>query len=313
MNVLSQSQADEIRTLLNDTPEDQNKVIYDGKTMPRAEAMKLADAVQVHAQGTAYFDPADTADEFVSPLFKARVWSSMAWSADMACINAARDLFYSIREMREDTIDDFNDFINEIAEVKASEDFAEGLGYEENAGKLTQLSQLIGLREIWHDRADTTASDAGTRHAPKTLEELMDAEKKRTVDSHISANIELRASFAADGDPVLEKTMIEQLTKKQNALFDEQHKNRRKLAPAVRNLVRIADYRRTKDAVQFHYLADEVQLRLINGTRSAISRAMDDLASLRGVTTEDYTLILREGYAAIKHLDQIIASPKFSR
>lgn len=286
---------------------DTDKVIFEGEVRPRAEVNAEIERRQVESRNT-YFDPQDLVGEISNPHLKYKLRSSMAWSLDNACINAARGLFYSMRATKGDSIDDFNEFINDIAEISANEAYNVDLGFEENSGTLQQLSQLLVLRGTWHDLAETSAKVIGVKYAPRELEELMANEKPRTLGEDASLNLETLARAMTRKNPERFQQIFELLTKQQTTKYANQHKTRVLTAPAVANIFAVADYRRDVAEVAFHELAKDLQNRLILGTKSAAERAVVDLADWKGVTTAAYAMLCVEAFDLVDTLEALLAN-----
>lgn len=233
---------------------------------------------------------------------------SLAWSVDTACINLARDMFYRMRATKSDSIDDFNEFINDIAELKANEAYNEDLGFEENTGTLQSLSMLLVLREQWHDLAETSAKVLGIKYAPKTLEELMANEKPRTLSEDATLNLEVLAKAMTRKSPDRFQQTYELLVKQQANTYQNQFKTKLITAPAVANIFSVADYRRDKAEVAFHELGTETQNRLTLQTKGAAERALVKLANWKGVTTAAYAMLTVEAFDLIDRVDAILAA-----
>lgn len=303
MQVITPEIAALVRQQVEGAP-DTDKVIFEGVRVPRAEANAEIERRQVESRNT-YFDPQDAVGELANPHLKYRVRSSMAWSLDTACINKARGLFYALRSAKSDSIDDLNDFINEIAEISGNEAYNVDLGFEENSGTLQQLTQLLVLREQWHDLAETSAKVVGVIYKPRSLEELMAAEKQRTVGDEAVVNLEILAKMATRKTPERYEQVLEMLVKGQANKYKRQHETRVLTAPAVANIFSVADYRRNDAEVSFHQLADDAQHRLVLCTKSATERALSDLADWKGVTQIAYAQLCAEGFDLIDLLEEV--------
>lgn len=286
---------------------DSDKVVFEGNVVPRAEANAEIERRQVQSRHT-YFDPQDLVGEFASPHLKYKVRSSMAWSIDNACITAGRNLFYGMNQERAETIDDFNEFISKVAEVSANESYNVDLGFEENTGNLQLLSMLLVLRRQWHDSALTAAKALpGVKYEPASLEALMAKEKQRTLDEDTLVKTETLAKMACRRHPDRYEATLAMMLKAKEARYKKQHEGRKLTAPAIANLFTVAEYRGNADEVAFHQLADELQLRLINGTKSAVERALEDLAEWKGITSVAYAQLCAEGFDALDDLEKVIA------
>lgn len=285
------------------------------------DAHVSADTGSVHKPAMSahtYFDVQDTIESILHPMLRAMVLGSMAWSIDIACINKARDTFYAARKITTDngestTIDKFNEYINSVAELAANEQYSEELGFEQNAGALQELAIMSGLRTKWHDISDTAYAAAKMKNETKTIEELIASERVRTVDGDTSANLEALAAFACRGKADRLPLVTAQLIKEQNARYAQQHKDRQLVAPAVINIINMANYRVAgEDNQQFYQLALETQRRLIISIRAAVIRSMNTLATWRLPAGEYATSVLPDGYDVVDALDVVLNSPKFN-
>lgn len=268
------------------------------------------------AQSTyAHYDVMDTIENVTHPMLRAMVLGSMEWSVSAAIINLARDTFYRLRDAQqhtETTIDDFNEFINTVAELKANEQYNQTLGFEENGGAMQQLALLVGIKHHWYDLAEIAHGSAKMRFAPRTYEELIASEKVRSVDDEMKTNLEALAAFASRGDAKRAEVAKEQLLKQQQFKFASQHASRQLVAPAVVNIINMAEYRNAGAQPEFWQLPVEMQERLITSTRKAIERTLETLATWRGITAVEYaTAILPDAFAAIDELDTVLKAPKF--
>lgn len=292
-------------------------------TTALAQALQDANIVTAPVSNYIHFDPIDVIDDIKHPMLKAMVLGSMEWSVKTACINLARDVFYKVRAAMADTtnaIDDFNEFINVIAEMKANEQYNNDLGFEENTGALTQLAMLTTIGQHWYDLADTAHGAAKLAFKTKTYLELIASEKVRTLDSEAVINIEALAEFASrrgSGEITPEK-LAERTKRTKEAIANKikfsyaaQHATRQLVAPAVINIISMAEYRATEE-VEFWQLALEAQQRLLTSTVKAVERNVETLATWRGITTLEYaSQIMPDAFTAIDQLELVLASPKF--
>lgn len=286
--------------------DDSDKVIFEGNVTTRGAAAEEITKRQIESRNT-FFDPQDLVGEIANAHLKYELRQSMAWTLDMQCIAQARDLFYRMRATKADSIDDFNEFINDIAEISANEAYNVDLGFEENSGTLQSLSQLLVLREQWHDMAETASKLVGTKYAPRTLEELMANEKPRTLNEDTSLNLETLAKAMTRKNPERFQTTYELLVKQQANTYANQHKTRVLTAPAVANIFSVADYRRDVAEVHFWELSSELQLRMIQQVKAAAERAVIKLANWKGVTTAAYAMLTVEAFDLMDALDAVAA------
>ena len=279
-------------------------VIYEGIQMTREEANAKQDAAQVHQQDT-YFDPLDLVEN-TNAYLKYEVLSGMAWRLDNTCIATARSLFFGMRTARHDTIDDFNEFINEVAELKANESYNVDLGFEENAGLLQSLSMLLVLRKHWHDHAEMAGVVIGAKYAPKTLEELVDSEKKQELRGDDAIKLEMLAKIATRKHPDRYDQVLTTLKQREAQRAERTFETRKLTAPAVKSIFCVAEYRGGDD-VAFHQLSDELRARLLLQTKGAFELAVERLATRKAVTTVAYAVATVEAFDAMDRLDAVIA------
>jgi hypothetical protein len=307
MQVLNRESADIIRNQLDtEGADDGDKVIFEGSVTSRGAAAEEITRRQVESRNT-FFDPQDLIDEIANSHLKYELRQSVAWALDMQCISQARDLFYRMRATKADSIDDFNEFINDIAEIKANESYNVDLGFEENTGTLRSLSMLLVLRTQWHDKAETAAKVVGTKYAPRTLEELMASEKPRTLNEDTSLNLETLAKAMTRKNPERFETVHQLLIKQQANTYTNQHKTKVLTAPAVVSIFNVAEYRNEFAEVAFHELGKDLQVRMTQQVKAAAERAVVKLANWKGVTTAAYAMLTVEAFDLMDALDAMIA------
>lgn len=285
---------------------DDDIVLLNGHQTNRKDALAQIEKRQAESRNT-YIDPIDMIENLSNRYLKYKVMGSMAWTLDTACINAARKLFYGMQNVKAESIDDVNEFINEIAEIEGNESYNVDLGFEENSGTLQILSQLLVLRAQWHDKAETFASPIGMTYAPNTLEELMAKEKVRNIDEDELVNTETFAKLATRKKPEQYERVLKTMLEARAKSYKKQHDSRKLTAPAVANLFSVAEYRGDHHEVQFHTLANEIQKRLLNGLLSATKRAMDELCNWKSVTRTDYAVLCTEGFDLVDEVEAILA------
>lgn len=285
---------------------DDDIVLLDGHQTNRKDAIAQIEKRQAESRNT-YIDPIDLIEKLSNRHLKYKVMGSLAWTLDTACINAARKLFYGMKDAKAESIDDVNEFINEIAEIEGNESYNVDLGFEENSGTLQILSQLLVLRPQWHDKAETFASPIGMTYAPNTLEELMAKEKARNVDEDELVKTETFAKIATRKKPEHFERVLKTMLEAKARNYKKQHDNRKLTAPAVANLFSVAEYRGDHHEVQFHTLANEIQKRLLNGLLGAVKRSMEELGNWKSVTLTDYAVLCAEGFDLIDEVEAVMA------
>ncbi len=271
-----------------------------------------------------YYDPMDDLDSrLTAGELKARTFASMAWSIDMMCINTARALFYDVyRETTEvNSVDAFNAYMKNVAELNNRGAHTEEIGFE-NADAWDTLIMLMSLRNVWHDWASKSSLRG---YEPKQLMELMANEKQQAVNSLDRSKLQMMAEFSAEGDAVMTKSMLQRMEEMQNLRFKDSFELRRKLIPAINEiLVRASTVLKTTGNIrfgkaddpdgeaEFHMLPVLTQYRLIANASRAVERTLTDLGTNRAVTMMEYAAYFREGSAAMKALNEVLKAPKFN-
>lgn len=318
----------------NDSHE--GKLIFEGKIATRTDAIAEITARQIAQRGTAYYDLIpELKDLLTTPMLRARVLSSMAWTLDVNIINTARSVFYdTYKDVTEtQSIDGMSDFISAMSEMRANENYMEDLGFELNTGRLQSLTMMLHLSREWHDAAESAAVDANMKYSAKTFAELLASEKPQQVDTLSRTKIRalVRAMVLGDeeaefvdqceADNVLDQPryleLLAQLTeaetlmiKKQEEDYRQMFEQRQKVSPAVERIIQYGSYRDCDDA-NFWQLAVDTQYRLIQSASRTVQRVMQDLASYKSIPMVEYLVIIKESKAAIKALNEVLASPKF--
>lgn len=282
---------------------------------------ETASQIETRPQSTyAHYDVLDTVENNIKhPLLKAMVLGSMEWAINMICISSARGAFYRARALDVDNsvqsdtaIDELNNFVNTIAELKANEQYNTDLGFEENAGDMQQLALLLPLRQRWYDIADTAHGAAKMAFKSKSFEELLASEKVRTLDVDSALKIGAMTDMLCKGDAAKAKRVTDLMLAQQQSKLAQSHQTNKLIAPAVLSIIRMAEYR-NEEAPEFWQLSIDTQKRLINNTRASIERTIATLATWRSVSQFEYaSSVLLDGFAAIDELDAVLASPKFN-
>lgn len=299
-------------------------VSYKGEFMSRTSMEAMANAAAADegkektiTHGVSYFDLSNTLQEvLVHELLKARVLSSMAWSIDTAAINVARNVFWDAHAeaTSSGSIDDFNNFVNKMADMRANENYVEDLGFELNAGPLKSLALMLKLSQSWHDAATGAAAAAGIRYTPKTFELLLATEKPQAVRADTVAK--LHAAVDAmyedeDADPAEIADAKAKMVEMQRIRSIDQHDSRQRITPAVLKIIDYAGYHGTGED-QFWQLPIDMQARLIGQASSAIDRSLSDLASYSKISQMEYIGIIKEAKAAMRRLNETVKSGKFA-
>jgi len=300
-------------------------VSYQGQMVTRAEMEVLANEADAAAAenapvsyGTAFFDLFPTLEDLlVHPLLRARVLSSMAWILDTTAINTARSVFWDVHKEASEAghIDDFADFLNRMAEMRANENYVEDLGFELGAGKLQSLTLLLKLSQKWHDAAQGASVGANIKYVPKSFEMLLASEKAQAVDALTTAKLEALVDAVYEGEAHTAEEVAESkklLAAQQAERMAQMHATRQKISPAVLRIIAYASYRDESEAEEFWQLPIEVQTRLVNNAISAIDRTLTDLAAYKSITAIQYIGLIREAKAAKARLGEVLRSGRFA-
>lgn len=245
---------------------------------------------------------------------KARVVSSLAWSLDMKCINAARAIFFRTynESLETGTIDAFNDFVNAMSEVRQNSAHLTEIGFDKSDA-FGDLVELLNMRKFWHDRASAVATRV---YEPKSLMAQVYAEKLREPSALDRSKLGMRAKFMAGDDAELEAKLMANLLNMSAEGLARQHELRQKTRPAI---VRILDEAANRSVIQydgeapeFGTLSTEMQRSFIESAMASIDRALNDLASARQVTVDDYAVACRDGILLQRQLKAVLASPRMT-
>lgn len=269
-----------------------------GNIMTNSVATALADAGITTARVFTRYANLDLLEvlktKIIHPALKARVFASMAWMVDVTAINQARIIYYQMfHDAQLNGIDSYNEFMARFDELMRDFD-----GQDTNA---LSLRKLLGMRNEWHDAAESAAGEAKVRYAQKSFEDLLLAEKPQRVDTMTRTNLELLAGAIA---PTNKDATIELLTKRQQMVNESRHESRRETMPFLLTIIDAAG-RALEDGVQFHELTLELQERLVDAAAKTVERALEDLATNRKLTTIEYASIIQEALAAANELRQI--------
>lgn len=299
-------------------------VSYQGQMVTRAEMEVLANEADAAAAenapvsyGTAFFDLFHTLEDLlVHPLLCARVLSSMTWILDTTAINTARSVFWDVHKEASEAghIDDFADFLNRMAEMRANENYVEDLGFELGAGKLQSLTLLLKLSQKWHDKAQGASIGAGIKYVPKSFEQLLAGEKAQSVDALTTAKLNALVDATFDGEDSTPEE-IEQAKKlvatQQSERLAAMHASRQMISPAVLRIIAYADYHDSSEADEFWQLPVELQARLINNAISTIDRTVTDLAAYKSISALEFIGLIKEAKGAKTRLNDVLKTTKF--
>lgn len=282
-----------------------------------AAVLAVAPAVDEVIHGTAFYDLFDSLDEvLVHPMMKARVLSSMAWMLDTSIINTARSVFWDTQASAAEAghIDNFNDFINAMANMRTNENYVEDLGFELGAGRLQQLSLMLKLSQTWHDKAEQSAVVAGIKYTPKSFEVLITSEKVQTVDVLTKSKLDALIDATFDGEehtPEEVAAAKAMLLKQQQERMTLMHASKQAVAPAVLRIIAYGGYRDC-DLSEFWQLTIESQVRLITAAVRGIDRTMTDLSAYKSITVIEYVGMIKEAKVAQRVLNEVLRSPRYA-
>jgi hypothetical protein len=268
--------------------------------------------------GVAFFDIQEMlATDLPHPLMHARTLSSMAWSIDTTILNVARGLFFKAHKesMETNHVDNFNDFISLMSEMRANENYVEDLGFALESSSVQELCTLLSLSQRWHELADDSCRNAKIKYSPKSFEELLKAERPQAIDQLTERKIKALVALTMEGSGSTadELTEFETMVMNQRrAQFESMHETRQKIIPAVLRLIDYAKYHSHGDSTEFWQLSLESQVRLISSTRKTIDRVLTDLSSYRSITELEFIGMIREAKAVAKQLDNVLNTGKFA-
>lgn len=264
-----------------------------------------------------FFDLFDTLDDkLMDGELKSRVFASLAWVCDMQAINAARGVFYEtyVEETEVNTIDAFNEFVVNCAEIAANDQHGREIGFS-GSNSWGKLMQLLRLRVDLHDQAGRYAT---RRYDPKSLSAIMANERQQQISNIDRQKVEAMAEAMADGDDELKKLMVEQLLLVHGERFQKSFETRRKTAPAIMGVITRAQHLLKVDAhgqyehMAFHDLDETIQINFIEQAVKAVDRALADMAVMRSITVPEYAVYLKEGAMIKRELGTVLKAPKYT-
>lgn len=275
-------------------------------TLPTG-SMAVVPKVQPASTSFRYFDVLDTLAKFEdTPEAFSPIMRSVIWSIDTACINAARNVLFALYKEAElnDSADPFGDFCQEVSEVVVADSW-----YYEDAGDnpVKELAMLLSIRNQWHDLGQAASAGDGRDYNPRSLRELLEAEKPQAVGVETREKLELLANRMAGGDETKAKLRLMQLVKREESLAVDRVNNGRKLVPTILAIIEAAGKHAEHD-VRFDQLTLPIQRRLTRAAQQAVERAMVDVSKRRSLSTISYMLIL-DVYDVVKvELEQVLAT-----
>lgn len=252
-------------------------------TLPTGTMASQLIAIAPQPTNYAYFDPADLVNDYLirAPELHAKVSASMAWSIDNACINQARNILFTryatAQEEAENASDvEFNDFCQNVAEDLAYESLYQP--GESDTPEYT-LAVLLAVREQWHDVAAAAAAADNRDYNPKTLRQLMEAEKVREPDAGTIANHKTMIKLEANGDEALEKRMLESALMAERIAAENRVARNKSLHPILLEILRTAKIYGVVENARFDQLPAYMQRSLTNQVIGNLERSTTDLAS----------------------------------
>lgn len=278
-----------------------------------------------------YYDLIDHLDELLmTGELKARVFNSLGWSIDMQCINAARNVFYTVYDhfvevmgvrtssnferfikavSAGDNIDDFNFFESAMREQDHGKEIMAGMGLEQPA--YATMVQLLTLRPLWHDAASKFATRP---YEHMSLDARMASEQQQEVDSLSRSKLQMLAEFVGDGDDAQTKSALEMLTKSQQERYAKAFEMSRRIRPALSAILAHGANRSmlSDEDVAFHNLPLRTQYQFIVGAQRAVERSLSDLSSNRRISVMEFATFMKEGRAAMKALQDVTKNHKFA-
>lgn len=241
----------------------------------------IANAVKTNH---AYFDPSDLVMDYLAhaPELYAKTMASMAWSVDNACINQARNIlftYYAAAQERAENASDviFSEYCAEVSEDLAHESLY--LAGPELDNPEYVLAVLLAIRDQWHDAAFAAAAADNRDYNPKSLRELMDAEKPRDPDVGTIANHKVMAKLEANGDEALETRMLESMIAADKLASIARVARSKPLRPTLLEILRTVKAYGTQESARFDQLPASMQRSLTTQAMSTLDRSSNDLAS----------------------------------
>lgn len=256
-----------------------------------------------------YFCVLDTLEDNIGQHagLHSRVVNSMAWMLDAAAINQARVILFARWNEDERTQEaTFDAFCMEIAENLDHDSLYTGEPSNEQT-----LAQLLALRQQWHDAAQSAAAADNRDYVPKSLSEMMLAEKPRTASVGARTNFIKMAALAANGDEALEKRMYESMVLADAATSASRAEGNRQLMPTILEVLRAAA-RYAPSETRFDHLPERIQHRLTKAAIGVVERTMLDMAKRMGSEPLEFARLAEAAYKCTAALNAILAD-KFSQ
>lgn len=258
-----------------------------------------------------YFDPIDVLEDTLGkyPVAHAKVMNSAAWTIDMACINAARNILftrYLESERVEGEASKLNDFSLGIVEMISHQSFYVG---DEDTPEKT-LSTLLALRNHWHDAAASASSANGKDYNPKSFDDLLLSEKPRTANIGTRANYEMIAKLESGGDAGKQQRMLASFIQADELSAVQRAADNRKLIPTL-SIILSTVARYAEDSTRFDFLPHDTQRKLTTQVRKSLDNAKLDMAKTLAREPIMFGHVLEACYQCSTALDKVLAS-KFS-
>jgi phage terminase Nu1 subunit (DNA packaging protein) len=273
-------------------------------------ASALVSAGIVHslpAQGHNYFDPLDVLEDHIGQhaVMHSRVLNSMAWMMDTACINQARTvLFTRYADCSEPAEEDpFNEFCQGIAEDLSHDSHYSS---EEDSNEKT-LAVMLALRNQWHDAAQKAASADDKDYNPKSLHELLLAEKPRTANIGTRTNYEAIATMESKGDEAMKARLLAAYIQADALNAAQRAEGSKKLIPTI-SIILDTVGRYAPAAARFDSLPHAVQRRMAQLTIKTVDRVKLDVAKVLASQTILFGRVIEAAYKCTEALNTVLAT-----
>lgn len=252
----------------------------------------------------AYFDVMDVIGKFEDePAAHVAIMRSMAWTIDTTVINAARNVLFELykeAEIDEGVEDRFSCFCQEVGSVVSSE------SWYETDGPVKDLADLLAIRTEWHDITQTACSRDDKDYNPRSLRELLEAEKPRVANVETREKLQQLAERSAKGDEVKAKLRLQQMLARDEAQAKDRAISGRKLIPALLSIIEAAA-RHAEHTVRFDQLSVQIQRKLTKAALNIVERAIEtDVARRRDLSTLAYARILDIHDVVVEELSSVL-------
>ncbi len=273
---------------------------------------KLEEAI-VHTRNQ-YGDPLSICSKHisvVSPDYYARVTNSMHWYSQMGVINAARSILFELYDENQTKSDEtpaenLQAFCLDIHDVLAREDIWE-------TNEVCKLAaEKYRLMLDWEKIAISAANANDRDYEPKTLTELLLAEKPAKVRMETRMNFEVLAERAArklsDNPSVIElrkAETIKRLIQREDMLAKDRVEDNKRLIAVTEAIIEQIEKNVSHRPLIFTSMDKKFMRSAIDFTKRTLEGIAErDIAKDRKVTTQHYMRILDAQDKAIEELDK---------